>query len=309
MEEILGPKRDKDIVVPRQVAMYMLRSELHLSFPKIAHELGRKDHTTAIHSIEKIEKERLFGKGREYTFTKTKKFTDENVENLKGYQKVILEELFKVHGNSIKLSDLKRKFYKSMSDVKEKLYEEMSSEGFFAGNPEKTRVKWFLIFAALEALAFFLLVSHIEFNLRPLVIFIVFSLVGVGLAYSMPSRTPKGYSLYRQIDGLKFYLKTGKWRYEHMEKNLFIEEILPLAIALRVVDKLASDMKELGMDPPKYFAGTTAAAFASDINHFYSTSASSLTSTPSGGSSGWSGGSGFSGGSGGGFGGGGGGSW
>lgn len=57
MEEILGPKRDKDIVVPRQVAMYMLRSELHLSFPKIAHELGRKDHTTAIHSIDKIEKE------------------------------------------------------------------------------------------------------------------------------------------------------------------------------------------------------------------------------------------------------------
>lgn len=57
MEDILGPKRDKDIVVPRQIAMYMLRSELHLSFPKIARELGRKDHTTAIHSVEKIEKE------------------------------------------------------------------------------------------------------------------------------------------------------------------------------------------------------------------------------------------------------------
>jgi chromosomal replication initiator protein len=57
MDDILGPKRDKDIVVPRQIAMYMLRSELHLSFPKIAHELGRKDHTTAIHSVEKIEKE------------------------------------------------------------------------------------------------------------------------------------------------------------------------------------------------------------------------------------------------------------
>jgi chromosomal replication initiator protein len=57
LEDMLGPKRDKDIVVPRQVAMYMLRSELHLSFPKIARELGRKDHTTAIHSVEKIEKE------------------------------------------------------------------------------------------------------------------------------------------------------------------------------------------------------------------------------------------------------------
>lgn len=54
--DITSPKRDKHIVVPRQIAMYLLRSELHLSFPKIANELGRKDHTTAIHSVEKIEK-------------------------------------------------------------------------------------------------------------------------------------------------------------------------------------------------------------------------------------------------------------
>ncbi len=54
--EICSAKRDKHIVTPRQIAMYLLRSELHLSFPKIAQELGRKDHTTAIHSVEKIEK-------------------------------------------------------------------------------------------------------------------------------------------------------------------------------------------------------------------------------------------------------------
>ena len=56
IKEICGIKRDKHIVVPRQIAMYLLRSELHLSFPRIAGELGRKDHTTAIHSVEKIEK-------------------------------------------------------------------------------------------------------------------------------------------------------------------------------------------------------------------------------------------------------------
>lgn len=60
VDELVGPKRDKEIVVPRQIAMYILRSELHLSFPKIARELGRKDHTTAIHSVEKIEKEKAF---------------------------------------------------------------------------------------------------------------------------------------------------------------------------------------------------------------------------------------------------------
>jgi chromosomal replication initiator protein len=54
--EVTSARRDKHIVVPRQIAMYLLRSELHLSFPRIAAELGRKDHTTAIHSVEKIEK-------------------------------------------------------------------------------------------------------------------------------------------------------------------------------------------------------------------------------------------------------------
>jgi chromosomal replication initiator protein len=72
LEDILGPKRDKDIVVPRQVAMYMLRSELHLSFPKIARELGRKDHTTVMHADRKIrqlmaERRSVYNQVRELT--------------------------------------------------------------------------------------------------------------------------------------------------------------------------------------------------------------------------------------------------
>ena len=54
-KEITSAKRSRHIAMPRHIAMYLLRSELHLSFPKIAQELGRKDHTTAIHSVEKIE--------------------------------------------------------------------------------------------------------------------------------------------------------------------------------------------------------------------------------------------------------------
>jgi chromosomal replication initiator protein len=57
LEEITGPKRDKEIVVPRQIAMYIMREELHLSYPKIAREIGKKDHTTVMHGVEKIEKE------------------------------------------------------------------------------------------------------------------------------------------------------------------------------------------------------------------------------------------------------------
>jgi chromosomal replication initiator protein len=60
VDDLTGPQRDKEIVVPRQIAMYIIRNELHLSFPKVARELGRKDHTTAIHSVDKIEKEQAF---------------------------------------------------------------------------------------------------------------------------------------------------------------------------------------------------------------------------------------------------------
>lgn len=59
IEEIKSPRRDKIIAMPRQVAMYLMRTELNISFPRIAEELGRKDHTTAMHSVGKIKKEIL----------------------------------------------------------------------------------------------------------------------------------------------------------------------------------------------------------------------------------------------------------
>lgn len=54
--DITGAKRDKEIVVPRQVTMYLMRHEMSLSFPKIAAAVGGRDHTTAMHSVTKIEK-------------------------------------------------------------------------------------------------------------------------------------------------------------------------------------------------------------------------------------------------------------
>jgi chromosomal replication initiator protein len=55
--DILSSSRKREIVKPRQVAMYLLREELKSSFPFIGRKFGGKDHTTAIHSCEKISKE------------------------------------------------------------------------------------------------------------------------------------------------------------------------------------------------------------------------------------------------------------
>jgi len=56
-KEILSSSRKKEIVKPRQVAMYLLRKELKNSFPSIGRKFGGKDHTTTIYAYKKIIKE------------------------------------------------------------------------------------------------------------------------------------------------------------------------------------------------------------------------------------------------------------
>ena len=56
-KEILSSSRKKEIVKPRQIAMYLLREELKSSFPFIGRRFGGKDHTTAIHAYDKIARE------------------------------------------------------------------------------------------------------------------------------------------------------------------------------------------------------------------------------------------------------------
>src|SRR3989344_2481144 len=54
--DLEGHVRKKEIVEPRQIAMYLLRDMLDMSYPYIGEKLG-KDHTTAIHAVKKINQE------------------------------------------------------------------------------------------------------------------------------------------------------------------------------------------------------------------------------------------------------------
>ncbi len=56
VREIKGKKRKREIVEARQVAMYLMRYELGMSLKAIGHSLGGRDHSTVIHSIEKVER-------------------------------------------------------------------------------------------------------------------------------------------------------------------------------------------------------------------------------------------------------------
>jgi chromosomal replication initiator protein len=57
LEEMKGKRRDKHIVFPRQVAMYLIREETASSLPAIGQAFGGRDHTTVLHSYEKISTE------------------------------------------------------------------------------------------------------------------------------------------------------------------------------------------------------------------------------------------------------------
>jgi chromosomal replication initiator protein len=54
MADITGPKRDKEMAYARQIAMYLLRSDLKVSLMDIGRFLGDRDHTTIMYGVEKI---------------------------------------------------------------------------------------------------------------------------------------------------------------------------------------------------------------------------------------------------------------
>lgn len=63
VDQIKGPRRQKELVLPRQVAMYLIYEECKTPFEKIGEMLGGRDHTTIMHGVDKIRG--LVGRDRE----------------------------------------------------------------------------------------------------------------------------------------------------------------------------------------------------------------------------------------------------
>ena len=57
LQDLKTRRRNKTIVLPRQIAMYLSRELTDLSFPEIGNFFGGKDHTTVLHSYNKIKVE------------------------------------------------------------------------------------------------------------------------------------------------------------------------------------------------------------------------------------------------------------
>lgn len=83
VDDLLGRDRSRQIALPRQIAMYLLREEANISLPQIGEALGGRDHTTVMYGCDKIAdmlerddrlrrqvidiKENLFGANKHYS--------------------------------------------------------------------------------------------------------------------------------------------------------------------------------------------------------------------------------------------------
>jgi len=54
-DSIYEKTRHKEVIRPRQIVMYILREDFNISYPSIGQKLGGRDHTTVIHSCEKVK--------------------------------------------------------------------------------------------------------------------------------------------------------------------------------------------------------------------------------------------------------------
>lgn len=266
-------------------------------------ELARKKFL----KIERVEKQGFLQFGHDYLFTKLKEAT----EALPPQQKYLLENIFDSK-TEVKMSQLKGSFYIHMTKVKEMMNKQLVERKLLTSSPETARGLSIALAIILNGIVFGITIDSVVFLQAPWPVFLlaVSAITSLFFAWNMPQKTAVGTNLALQVKGLKETIRLGKWREEIKEKHLFIEEVLPFAISLGVIEKLVKDMAELNLVPPKYmsggFTGNTL-AWSGFVNDFSSSATSGLSYNPSSISasrSGFSGGS-----SGGGGGGGGGGSW
>lgn len=78
VQDLKSVRKQKNIALPRQIAMYIARRYTGASYPEIGEKFGGKDHSTVIHAVKKIEK----NLGKDISLTNTVKTLSRNIESL-----------------------------------------------------------------------------------------------------------------------------------------------------------------------------------------------------------------------------------
>ncbi|HXL86267.1 MAG TPA: DUF2207 domain-containing protein [Gemmatimonadaceae bacterium] len=226
-----------------------------------------------------------------------------------------LSTLAPINESSVKVSELRNKFYNSLPTIRSAIYDELLSSGYYHERPDKVKAKWMGL-AGVTAIAGIglgvIATKQMWVSTSP------FAFVGAGVlsglilfvfAQIMPARTIAGARAREAALGFKEFLgRVESERYKNMitSPEMF-ERYLPYAMAFGVADEWARAFQDIYREPPTWYVGGTgpfsATSFSHSIGDMSSAAASSMSSSPgssgsggggsSGGGSGGGGGSGF----------------
>ncbi|MFQ5739578.1 MAG: DUF2207 domain-containing protein [Acidobacteriota bacterium] len=264
--------------------------------------------------IKEEDKEQLLGlwSSREYSFQRLK--SEDEWKSLRAHERKLLETLFS-EGESVELSDLKNRFYKSLPDIRDDIFNALMDRKCYTRRPDQVKKIYIITAAMLLALA---IVAGVplaqQLGQTPLTVVLAGLLTAFSVAlfgWLMPARTARGARFQEQILGFEEFLdRVESERFKRMITGPeMFEKFLPFAMALGVEKQWADAFSDLCRQPPSWYQGAgpgafQTRAFVGSLNQMSTQTAAAMASAPRS-----SGGSGFSGGgsSGGGFGGGGGG--
>jgi hypothetical protein len=160
-----------------------------------------------------------------------------------------LKEAVKMSKKCVLMSKMKGELKSYFGTYSSLVYRWVSEKGWYDITWEDLRYLFSMIIGSLCLLPFLLLRMSADIPSQEwlwILLVVGVLLVCCVFIYFMPAKTAEGYRYYRQVKGLKYFLEKGKWRYEIAEKNLFVEEVFPLCMALGVVDSLAGEMENVG---------------------------------------------------------------
>ncbi|MCK5211747.1 DUF2207 domain-containing protein [Candidatus Parcubacteria bacterium] len=233
-------------------------------------------------------------------------------EALVKHDQALLKAIF-AGKSSIKISELKNKFYKDLDKITKEIYKSTVAKGYFLASPRQTRGKYIVAGIIILLLSWFVGPNFGVIGVGSIVLSAIIVMI---FGYFMPALTKKGVLAKEKILGLKEYINVAEKDrikfHNAPEKNpQHFEVLLPFAMVMKLEKAWARQFANIYDSSPSWYEGSgghfSALALTNELSGFSKTTNTSLASHPS---SAGSGGSGFSGGSsGGGFGGGGGGSW
>lgn len=217
--------------------------------------------------IEEEKSEGIFGIGGGSSFTF--KRTDKPDNDLRSYERRLLNRLFGGSRMERSLDSLKNTFYTTISEIQNDLYDELVKEGFFATKPNTTRAKWsgigaillviafgvggFLL-SALEEVADFILCIPVAIGVTAIAAFIV--------GTAMPAKTRKGAEEAAKWLAFYEYLRNLEKYADVKDKAVDFDKYLPYAVAFNIdrdwVRKFTQSQEHVPIPPwyyPTYLGG------------------------------------------------------